>query len=322
MTIEEGVPSLSPNDAFELLGNEIRMEVLQTLSKESGPLSFSELRDRVGVRDSGQFNYHLGQLTDHFIAKTEAGYELRQSGRRVIQAVLSGAITQDPVVERTPINQPCFYCGTPIDVSYREGEVRMHCSECQPSVDEESGDVDNGSPEEQDVLGYVRLPPAGVVGRSAEEILQSAYTWYYNQVVTMADGVCPRCSAALEHPVSACENHDDSKGICERCGNRSAARITYRCPNCLFERELGLSNHFLDNRELQQFALRHGVDVISPSFERVYASVGENETDVLSTSPLKARITFDIDEDRLTLTIDEELSVTEVARSSISGGEE
>lgn len=315
MTSESREASLSPDDAFGVLGNQIRMEILQTLGNEAEPLSFSALREAVGVRDSGQFNYHLEKLTEHFIAKTESGYALRQSGHRVIQAVLSGAITEDPILERTPTELPCFYCGNPIDVSYADGEVRMHCSECRQTDAGESDTDDSVPPEQRDRLGFVRLPPAGIVDRSAEEVLQSAYTWYYNQVLTMADGVCPRCSAAMDHPVTACDDHDAAEGYCDQCGNRSAARITYRCPNCSFERELGISNHFLDNPDLQRFALDHGVEVVSPSFERVYASVGANETEVISIEPFEARIKFEVNDDSLTLTVDDELSVADVTRN-------
>jgi hypothetical protein len=87
---------LSPDDAFATLGNETRLGILQTLGRAGEDLSFSVLRDRVGVEDSGQFNYHLEQLVGHFVRKTEDGYQLRRAGRRVVEAVLSGAVTDAP----------------------------------------------------------------------------------------------------------------------------------------------------------------------------------------------------------------------------------
>jgi len=45
--------TLSPDDAFRVLGNETRMEILRALGDADGPLPFSELHDRVGTRDSG-----------------------------------------------------------------------------------------------------------------------------------------------------------------------------------------------------------------------------------------------------------------------------
>ncbi|MFB6206666.1 MAG: ArsR/SmtB family transcription factor, partial [Haloglomus sp.] len=92
---ELGEPTaLSPDEAFGVLGNETRIQILQTLGEADGPLSFTELRDRVGIRQGSQFNYHLDKLVGHFVRKTDDGYELRLAGRRVIYAVLSEAVTE------------------------------------------------------------------------------------------------------------------------------------------------------------------------------------------------------------------------------------
>jgi len=49
----DGTSTLPPDDAFAVLGNETRMEILRALGDADGPLPFSELHDRVGTRDSG-----------------------------------------------------------------------------------------------------------------------------------------------------------------------------------------------------------------------------------------------------------------------------
>lgn len=54
--------SESVTDALEVLGNEIRVSILRELAEADGPLSFTELRERAGVRDTGKFNYHLEKL--------------------------------------------------------------------------------------------------------------------------------------------------------------------------------------------------------------------------------------------------------------------
>jgi DNA-binding transcriptional ArsR family regulator len=71
-----------PADAFALLADETRVAILRALAEswnEAGfgaayGLSFSELRERVGVRDSSRFNYHLQRLTGRFARKTDEGY--------------------------------------------------------------------------------------------------------------------------------------------------------------------------------------------------------------------------------------------------------
>ena len=71
--IETDSRTLQPDEAFVTLGNETRIEILRALQDAGGPLAFSELRDRVGVDDPGQFNYHLGKLAGHFVRKDEGG---------------------------------------------------------------------------------------------------------------------------------------------------------------------------------------------------------------------------------------------------------
>jgi len=48
-----------PEDVFTLLSDDIRVEILQALWEADDPVAFSELHGAVGIRDSGQFNYHL-----------------------------------------------------------------------------------------------------------------------------------------------------------------------------------------------------------------------------------------------------------------------
>lgn len=117
--MEGGEGGLPPDDAFGVLGNETRIEILQTLGEADEALSFTELRDRVGIRQGGQFNYHLEKVVGHFVGKTEEGYILRQPGRRVVQAVLSGAVTDEPDLDYTEIDEECWWCGAPIVVRYQ-----------------------------------------------------------------------------------------------------------------------------------------------------------------------------------------------------------
>lgn len=75
-----------PTDALEVLGNEIRMGILRELAEAEHALTFTELRERVGIRDTGKFNYHLTKLCSYFVRDTESGYELGHAGSRVIAA--------------------------------------------------------------------------------------------------------------------------------------------------------------------------------------------------------------------------------------------
>jgi len=71
-------------ETFSLLSDETRVRILVALSQAADdPVSFSDLRSRVGVDDSGQFNYHLDRLCERLVTKTDDGYLLTDSGEAV-----------------------------------------------------------------------------------------------------------------------------------------------------------------------------------------------------------------------------------------------
>lgn len=82
MSDEGGSFRLSPDEAFALLGNETRIEILRTLWEAYDPYTadnevpFSDRYDRVSIDDSGNFTSRLGQLVDHFVSETDDGDEL------------------------------------------------------------------------------------------------------------------------------------------------------------------------------------------------------------------------------------------------------
>ncbi|MFB9807964.1 winged helix-turn-helix domain-containing protein [Haladaptatus pallidirubidus] len=62
-------------DAFQLLADETRLEILFALwNAPEWTATFTELKDAVGMRDSGQFQYHLNQLAGTFIRQVDDGY--------------------------------------------------------------------------------------------------------------------------------------------------------------------------------------------------------------------------------------------------------
>lgn len=79
---------------FGLLSDGTRVDIVRALAErrfeESGRpgLSFSELRNRVGARDAGRFNYHLARLRGSLVEKTAEGYLLTDAGVSVGVLVL------------------------------------------------------------------------------------------------------------------------------------------------------------------------------------------------------------------------------------------
>lgn len=304
--------SLAPGEAFAALGNETRMDILHTLSKADEPLPFSTLRDLVGMRDSGQFNYHLDKLKGHFVRDGDDGYTLMQAGHRVIEAVLSGAVTGGPHIDTTSVEAPCLYCGGGTELQYREERLLWRCRECPGSF----GDRDATSaafgvlPSGTIDLAY--LPSAGIEGRTPKEMLEASDTWSAAERVAMANGVCPRCAGTVEDTMSVCADHDADSGVCEECHTRLGAHVTSRCTNCTHAKKGTIVLHLLADPTFRSVFDGRGVDVISTPLSDMSAFVVKDQR-LLDTDPFRAELTYEIRGESVTLLVDRDLSVTEVA---------
>jgi DNA-binding transcriptional ArsR family regulator len=97
---DDDLSELDLSGVFELLSDETRLGIVRELAAVNADettgnsRSFSELRTRVGTRDSGQFNYHLGRLRGSLVEKTAAGYELTELGLVVGATVLDATATE------------------------------------------------------------------------------------------------------------------------------------------------------------------------------------------------------------------------------------
>lgn len=305
---------LSPDAAFKALGNETRMEILQTLGRADDPLSFSQLRNRVGIRRGGRFNYHLGKLVGHFIEKSEQGYDITQAGRKVIQAVLSGAVTEAPESGLTEIDEACQLCSAPIEVRYRDHRMEAFCTECAGIWGDEKYD----SIEQTDgYLGQRQLPPAGLVDRSWNEAYRAAWVWHMLKIYALANELCPACSAHLDMGFSVCSDHEPGDGRCEHCDRRYAAIFRASCRNCIFEVSGTAPTYFAaTNTELLNLLTESGLNPISPDsiaeVHHVYSDYGE---EIISADPFEGRFTFTVADEAITFTVDDTLSITDVTRA-------
>lgn len=106
----ESNPPITPADAFELVGNEIRVGIIQVLQDAyrdgDRSLPYVTLQSRVGVRDSGQFNYHLQQLVGQFVRKDGSDYRLTYAGQTVASAIVSGAYNSRTTLVLSRLRDP------------------------------------------------------------------------------------------------------------------------------------------------------------------------------------------------------------------------
>lgn len=315
-----GSSGLSPDAAFTVLGNETRIEILQTLGEADGTLSFTTLRDRVGVPQGGQFNYHLEKLVGHFVEKTDEGYGLREPGRRVVQAILSGAVTDDPELDRTGIDDRCWWCGSPMEMSYVAGRLNLYCTDCDGTYDDLSArrpsavrQCTGTVPADHGFLGNLFLPPAGVTNRTPEEAYRAAWVWEILEYLALANEMCPRCSGTIDATVRVCTDHDATDGRCENCGNQHAIHLDVACSNCVYRNQVVFVHTLYGNPNFLAFLASHGMSPLtSESVIQLVHTIVPFDEEIVSTEPFEARFTFAAGDDTIVLTVDDTFDVVDL----------
>jgi DNA-binding transcriptional ArsR family regulator len=205
------------SDAFAALGSETRVDILQALvdarrehPRDSG-VSFSELRERVGVEDSGRFNYHLGKLRDWYVEETDGVYELTYAGKEVVGAILAG--THDPalVLEPETLADPCPLCCADMTAYYEYGQLRVECENEHTPI-------------------QTTVPPAAALDRSVTELLSVATLATYARLELATGGICYRCYGRVDARIDAHEFEGDTeylyRTLCARCGSTSSSLAT------------------------------------------------------------------------------------------------
>lgn len=173
--------------AFMTLSHGLRLEILLALWDAPGfSLSFSELRKTVGERDSGSFTYHLSELQDHFVAKTDDGYELQYPGHRVLDAIQSGVFHERVAVGPVELDDDCRACGGRLTFEYDTDYIaRIRCPDCGNRALEWPFD------------------PGGIADRDTDAIVE-AFDRRTRLIWSCAlDGVCPFCAGRVDRDLTS-----------------------------------------------------------------------------------------------------------------------
>lgn len=301
--------SPTPDELFSLLGNEVRMGILRALWDEyylyAGPEStpFSTLYERVDIDDTGNFNYHLDELTGHLVRQTDDGYRLTPAGFRIVNAIAHPATTEKQHVERARVDLSCPRCAAPVAVASEDETMWMLCTECEGYYD----DVDGG------IAGF-QLPPGNVRDRSPLEILGTsmAYTVGRGNVM-LVDGICPDCGGDADSMLSVCEDHDADGDLCTACGRSFLGMYTFVCTTC---RNAIIAPSWAPvnvHPALMGFYDDRGIEHRPNALESLYRAYTWTE-ELASADPPRVRITVEEGGDRLSAVVDEAAAVVEVTR--------
>lgn len=274
---------------FELVTEETRASILGTLARQQAEhphdpaMAFTDLREAAGIRDSGNFNYHLDKLQPGYVKRTDEGYALTYAGMSLVGTLRAGVgaeTTRSPVA----LDATCRICGTELTASYEDGLISVTCEN------------DHRYPQDG-------LPPNAVAGRTLEEAvaLQTRRTQHYCELVR--EGVCPDCFDDVKRDHRVLNEPRASHVIvatCEGCGMVSSAPV---------------GMYLLREPAVVGFYHDHGVDVTRTPFWALELPIVDPT--VVAEDPLHLSLSVERDGERLTMTVDEHAQLLDSERADV-----
>jgi RNase P subunit RPR2 len=290
MCDKEGTDALE--STFSLVANDIRLDILRTLwdiytddpTPDPEPVQFSTLKERVGIRDSGQFHYHLDQLVPRFVSHDNNGYNLTYAGAKIIGAGVSGVYTDIDATLDTQKTEECSQCGGTLRVSYERGRVVIDCDNC-------------------DVSQVMSAPPILVAAHDGAENSELLGKFTLTQLQQTVRGFCHLCSGPIEGSVAASSlgSETDANG---------GVKIVYECTECGAPVYTPATTAVLDHPAVVSLLHEAGTDYREiPSWE--IRQTLDSEEQVCNEDPVRVEVTINGGDDDLTFVLDENLQVIE-----------
>ncbi len=272
-------------ESFSLLAQETRLTILRELAaagpgETREPVSFAELRRRVGTKDSGRFNYHLDKLQPQFVTHVDeddgpTGYRPTWAGIRVVGAALAGQFDTESIGGET--DRPCPLCGDPATMYHENGILRIDC---------EDGDHELGVP----------VPAGAAENRSLEDLFDVGMALTDRMIELARRGVCPNCYDAVDPEPTESDDAVVFQDTCGRC------RATIGIP----------VGHFVGAHPgVVAFHYERGVELDAEAlWEADWADPGA-ET-VVSRDPLRLGLAVECGGDELWVVVDDTGDVVEI----------
>ncbi len=295
MATDHGAPEVDTARAkavFRGLADTTRIAILIALAEhhrtERGALTFSELRRRAEVADSGRFNYHLDELVPRFVERTDDGYRLRYAGRQAYGLLVAGTGSTESVDLGLETDHTCMLCGAQLVAHYEHDILQLRC------------------PDHGGVAG-TGLPPRVVADRPLDELLEVVDAEMRSQVEFARREFCPECWSSMETSidmpaVEVPQDVDDPPII-----------VHHRCRTCSYEILVPLRFLLASHPAVVDFHLDHDHAITDVPFLRLDEHLAATDT---SVDGELASVTFEAGDDTLTVAVDDAGVVRSVDRQS------
>lgn len=288
-------------DVFGTVANDIRFEILRALWEahtehpekvdglEHEPVPFSRLRERVGVRDSGKFNYHLDELVPRFVRKKSNGYVLTHAGSQTIGTAVSGVYTETETELDGAVLGDCSEpdCDGALLANYDSGHIIVDCAR-----------------ESCDMGVVMAVPPIIVETHDIEANPTIVQQYTLTEVQQLVRGFCLLCSGPVDQQIRG--HLDDGTArdrvgvahVCEECGNVSHTTAVLLVA---------------DHPAVVSFLYDAGIDYRDIALWQRPQDIEYSER-IESEDPVRVAVTVATDTGTLTAVINESLEVVELRR--------
>lgn len=267
-------------DAFQLLADETRLDIIEYLRHaRTCPVSYADIKNEIGIHDSGRLNYHLDKLTGTFISKSEEGYTLSFGATALYQTILSTRPIANHPSPTFDAEESCPECGSTFEICYEDELVVSQCPEC-----------------ESQSFGYP-FPAGGFEGRTDEEALRAVVQRINHHVSLAQRGVCPYCSGKMT--AEWLTDHDTEFP--------TDVLVHYLCSLCEMELHTSVVTLIAQQSAVVSLFNDYGIDTreLMPWEIRYYAPI--EEVSVRLENPLQVEVPVTIDDNEFTVLVAENM---------------
>ncbi|WP_267643817.1 DUF7351 domain-containing protein [Haloarchaeobius amylolyticus] len=282
-----------PREAFELLGHDLRLEILLAFldrwrAAHTEPQRYSDLMRAVDLQDSGKFNYHLGRLRGSYLRQTEDGYVPTASATALHRAVLANRPTEAAPRSTIDSEVACPECGGETTATYEGDFFSLRCPSCDDLVD-----------------GFTYpFPKNGLDGRSDEAVLQAVYDRARTQVGLARRGQCPDCAGTTTVTIGP-----------DALDDPDAYPVGISCETCTWIVESGFYLPLLSDAGVAAGL----VDVGLPVEEAFHWEFPDPEACVVDDDPMTVELRVEAEDGTATVVVDGDLDVQSVDVTEESG---
>lgn len=277
----------STADTFKLLANETRIDILRALSDSQGGQQFSKLFDSVTINDTGNFNYHLSQLTGTFVKKADNAYELTHAGEQIIGAMLAGTYTADATVEPISLDWNCLLCGGAMTAEYFGERAHISCQTCGK--------------------GAVFPFPSGCLTQFDRSELPAAFARWLRQLVkrTIA-GFCHVCSGRVDGELARLPGGTEA--------DPKPSQAAFECQRCGSGMRFSGATLATFHPEVESFFFEHDLHLLAGHASRAWGRLDRFDSRTLETDPPQIELIFAHDGETLTAEIMPDATIRTVQR--------